>query len=229
MQISRTVLITCATVAGLYSMTLRAEVDNEAQAKARAALHEKDPNPQVQAEMPGDSEVVVKARQALREKVAELEQGGPVSNVQPVNPEAVMKARQALRQKLDELEGRTSTKDSEAIAKARQAVRRKLGQPTDGAFEQASRAEAEARRKAQSAAQMDNQKIEATAQMDRRSKRAAARGASEFQPLAAPALPISNEKQEKLADLLIRYKADELTPEQYQQERAQPSADSFKH
>jgi hypothetical protein len=39
-------------------------------------------------------------------------------------------------------------------------------------------------------------------------------------PLEPPPLPISNDKQQRLAELLRRYQADQVTPEQYQQERA---------
>ena len=42
----------------------------------------------------------------------------------------------------------------------------------------------------------------------------------QFQPLEGPALPISAAKQQRLANLLARYQADEITPAQYHQERA---------
>jgi hypothetical protein len=41
-----------------------------------------------------------------------------------------------------------------------------------------------------------------------------------FQPLPGPDLPISADKQQRLADLLQKYKADEISPEQYHQQRA---------
>ena len=41
-----------------------------------------------------------------------------------------------------------------------------------------------------------------------------------FPPIQGPALPISAEKQQKLSELLTRYKADQVTPEQYHAERA---------
>ncbi len=44
---------------------------------------------------------------------------------------------------------------------------------------------------------------------------------SSFKPLEAPALPISAEKKAQLDDLLQRYKADLITPEEYQKQRAQ--------
>jgi hypothetical protein len=41
-----------------------------------------------------------------------------------------------------------------------------------------------------------------------------------FKPLEAPPLPVSVEKQQKLSDLLRKYKVDEVTPEQYHEQRA---------
>ena len=39
-------------------------------------------------------------------------------------------------------------------------------------------------------------------------------------PIVAPDLPISEAKQQRLQALLVQYKADQITPEQYQQQRA---------
>jgi hypothetical protein len=41
-----------------------------------------------------------------------------------------------------------------------------------------------------------------------------------FQRLEGPPPPVSADKQQKLANLLRRYQADEVTPAEYQQERA---------
>jgi len=41
-----------------------------------------------------------------------------------------------------------------------------------------------------------------------------------FPSLEGPALPISAEKDQLLKDLLRKYRADELTPEEYQSQRA---------
>lgn len=41
-----------------------------------------------------------------------------------------------------------------------------------------------------------------------------------FLPLEGPPLPISSDQQQRLSELLQRYKADQVTPEQYQTERA---------
>jgi hypothetical protein len=44
--------------------------------------------------------------------------------------------------------------------------------------------------------------------------------ASQFKPVEAPALPMNMDKQSRLAELLRKYRADEITPEQYHAERA---------
>jgi hypothetical protein len=44
--------------------------------------------------------------------------------------------------------------------------------------------------------------------------------AGEFKPFEKAALPISSDKQSRMSDLLRRYQADQITPEQYHQARA---------
>ncbi|MGA2661765.1 MAG: hypothetical protein ABSH34_30145 [Verrucomicrobiota bacterium] len=46
------------------------------------------------------------------------------------------------------------------------------------------------------------------------------KGPLAFKPLEAPPSAVSVEKQQKLSDLLRKYKADEVTPEQYHEQRA---------
>ena len=46
------------------------------------------------------------------------------------------------------------------------------------------------------------------------------KSSSEFAPIVAPASPIDASKQQKLQDLLARYKADQITPEEYHRQRA---------
>jgi len=41
-----------------------------------------------------------------------------------------------------------------------------------------------------------------------------------YQPIEGPAAPVSAEKQQRLHELLSRYQADQVTPEQYHAERA---------
>ena len=49
---------------------------------------------------------------------------------------------------------------------------------------------------------------------------ALSQGTTAFEPLQAPALPISATKQQRLDALLSQYKADQITPEQYHTQRA---------
>jgi hypothetical protein len=44
--------------------------------------------------------------------------------------------------------------------------------------------------------------------------------AQKFPPLEGPAVPFSADKSQRLADLLQKYKADQITPEEYHTERA---------
>jgi hypothetical protein len=46
------------------------------------------------------------------------------------------------------------------------------------------------------------------------------KGRLQFPPLEGPALPISADKVQRLHALLDQYKADQISPEQYQTERA---------
>jgi hypothetical protein len=41
-----------------------------------------------------------------------------------------------------------------------------------------------------------------------------------FTPMLAPASPLPADKASRLAELLRRYKADEITPDEYHQQRA---------
>ena len=41
-----------------------------------------------------------------------------------------------------------------------------------------------------------------------------------FKALPSPESPLNSDKQHRLAELLQRYKADQITPEQYHEERA---------
>ena len=51
-------------------------------------------------------------------------------------------------------------------------------------------------------------------------KPAPTKTAMAFKPIEAPPLPLSAEKQQLLTDLLKKYRADEITPEQYHEQRA---------
>lgn len=86
--------------------------------------------------------------------------------------------------------------DAAALAKARESIRKKMLQMEKDPSQAAS-TEAEARA-------LRNAKRNAT---------------MAFPPIERPASPLSDEKQNQLAELLKRYQADELTPEEYHRER----------
>jgi hypothetical protein len=67
----------------------------------------------------------------------------------------------------------------------------------------------------------EKKQAEADAKKAKDAKKAAAmKGAPALKPLAGPPLPISAEKEQRLTELLQKYKADQITPEQYHTERA---------
>ena len=47
-----------------------------------------------------------------------------------------------------------------------------------------------------------------------------AKGPQAFPPISGPPPAVSADKQQRLAELLRKYKADEITPEEYHQQRA---------
>jgi len=81
-----------------------------------------------------------------------------------------------------------------------------------------AKSQAEALQEAERAAQ---QQAAAEAKANRKPGKAASfKTAPLFQPLQGPALPISADKQQRLNELLRKYQVDEITPEQYHQQRA---------
>jgi len=102
-------------------------------------------------------------------------------------------------------------KQAEAEAKARKEAEKK------------AKAEAEAKKKADAKARKE---AEAKAKAEKHGTKpggtnapAMKKGAA-YQPIEAPPLPISADKEQRLQELLKKYRADQITPEQYQAERA---------
>lgn len=110
----------------------------------------------------------------------------PAPAVEPADSGVIAKARDAVRQTIAEDSQVGPKADSQAIAKARDAVRRRtesmnFAEPTSLAGNSP---------------------------------------ATNFPPLEGPPLPISSQKQQRLYELLQRYKADQVSPGEYQAERA---------
>ncbi|HWH71089.1 MAG TPA: hypothetical protein VNT26_17005 [Candidatus Sulfotelmatobacter sp.] len=221
MQNLKSLLVLCVAAVCVLALTVRG-VDNEAQAKARAALEQKlkelDPaSPQSPAVTPAvpaapatpataaapvaapasEPEAIAKAREALRQKISELQAQQPAVAAQPSAPQPAAPT----------LFDAPAATNPEAIAKAQAALSQKMAELN---------AQAEAKRKTEQAAQKPAPVQAASKPKVEVKKTAALR----FQPLEGPALPIAADKQQSLAELLRKYKADEITPEEYHQQRA---------
>lgn len=186
-----------------------------------------------------DSEEQAKARQALREKMRELEGQAPAVETQtapvltpagqtgsqrvvirmeeavaPADPEAIQKAREAMRRKMDELGQGGPQQDTPEIAKAREALRQKMQEVTPVGSASVAGAQSSPE------AQAEIQREEAQAAAERRAKRAESLTPTAYKPLPGPGSPLSATKQERLAELLRLYRAEAITPEQYHTQRA---------
>jgi hypothetical protein len=141
---------------------------------------------------------------------------------------AQTKAREALareQKQFSEANAPASATESDAVAKAREAVRRKLDEthaasgfaPIEVPV-QLPPADSEAIAKAR---EVLRQKIDQRAQpAPGPVSRGSSRNAPVYQPLPRPESPVSGDKQVRLEELLKKYRADELTPEQYHQQRS---------
>jgi hypothetical protein len=99
--------------------------------------------------------------------------------------------------------------DEETIAKARAALAQKMNEmdaQTPGV--PATAAPTAAQPTAQPFAQPPTRKP------------ATVKGSQPFAPIQGPAPAISADKEQRLAELLRKYKAEEITPEEYHQQRA---------
>jgi hypothetical protein len=164
--------------------------------------------PPAPAAQQADPESIAKARAALHQKLEDSPAVPPVTPTPPAAPSpppvAVVAApAPALA---------TQVTDSETIAKAREAVRQRIAEDS----EVGPRADSESIAKAREAVRQRTQSI-AFAET---TSLAGNPSTVNFPPLVGPPLPISSDKQQRLYDLLQRYKADQVTPEQYQAERA---------
>jgi hypothetical protein len=120
----------------------------------------------------------------------------------PVSPENIEKAREALRQKMKELESQPAKPTSAptpapAVAKPGQA------KPPEMATKPEPKPMA--------------------AQPPK--KPAAGKGMPAFPPIPAPPPSVSADKQQRLAELLRKYKSEEITPEEYHVQRAKVMAE----
>jgi len=102
--------------------------------------------------------------------------------------------------------------DSDAIAKARDAVRHQINED----MSPGPKADPQEIAKAREAVRQRMQAFDYAAPASNSGNSPA----QSFPPLEGPPLPISSDQHQKLYQLLQRYRADQVTPEQYQAERA---------
>ena len=125
----------------------------------------------------------------------------------------------------------TSTQAPPPTATSPQAITNKAELKKQAQADAKAKKEAEKKAKAEAVAK---KKAEAKARKEAEAKAKAEKGkagqsttnapavrkAPVTKPLESPPLPISADKEQRLQELLKKYKADQLTPEQYQTERA---------
>jgi hypothetical protein len=192
-----------------------------------------------------DSDAQAKAREALRQKIAELETQ-PVSEapatLTPATPDsdAQAKAREALRQKMAELEAQSVSEAPAAASEPASGAKAPVfAEPTPPAGnppatpEQIERSRESIRQTIVELNEQDKAIVAAPAvpppacqpehpvtvsQPKPKVRRAPTPTA--FDPIPAPPSTISASKEARLAELLKQYQADAVTPEQYHLERA---------
>lgn len=239
MRSSKHLLLCVAAVLGLNWLGLAAE-DSPDQAKAREALRQavgppattqSAVAPAVQTPAGTDSAALEQAREQLRRKMAELEgqQGGakPTTVSQPVvtaTPSAAagQGKEEELRRALEEAMKQPATAaGAEAKAKADLQARTKAEAKARAEAEKQAQKDAKARQEAEKrAAKTTKAPPQTAASEPKPSAKMAVPALPTFAPMEPPPLPISADKQRQLAELLEQYKADKVTPDEYQRQRA---------
>ena len=169
-----------------------------------------------------DPDAIAKAREAVRQRIEESPSTPPATHaVAPAPavaaspapaPVAPAPAQPKIVPPLAPATAAPAPAESDSIAKAREAVHQQMVSDS----EVGPKADPEAIAKAREAVR---QRMQSMSYAEPTSRGGTA-VASNFVPLEGPPLEISSEKHDRLNSLLQRYKADQLTPEQYQAERA---------
>ena len=240
MKISKTPAFLCAIFIGALCLTVRAE-DNPAQAAARAALAKQlfdlsAQSPATNAPMQPANDQKAKAKAKAEKEKAR--QDATAAKAKAKQEAAELKAKQAAEKKRAEQEAAAAK--ANAAAKADQAAVQVKAKPSADQKADAERAalaaalaarmDAEAQAKAaqtpNSPATAVNAPVAAKVETPKPSEKAAQREEGYIgkdlgmKPIAAPTLPISATKEERLQALLAKYKADQISPEEYHKQRA---------
>jgi hypothetical protein len=223
---------------------------------AAAPTVQSTPRPVLTAPPPVDSETIAKAREAMRQKMAEMETQAPSAAIAPAKPvvAAPAKPTPAVQPKpvvvapapapapavkaapvvaqpapapvvapvpapVTAPTAQAAPKaalvappaaDSETLAKAREAMRKKM-----------TELDAQPPVEASAVAPAAAAKPEAKPMAEKPAKKSTkVTGAQAFPPIQGPASTVPADKQARLAELLQKYRADQVTPEEYHAQRA---------
>jgi hypothetical protein len=149
---------------------------------------------------------VAKAREALRQKMKELEAQQPAPSVTP--PPRVV-----------------TTPPSEPPPAVTPAPVPPEPNPNLSKAEQKKQAAAEAKARKEAQREAARAAADQARTGEAPKKAATSNRPDRFKSIQAPPLPISAEKQQRLAELLGKYRSNELTPEQYHEARAKVLAE----
>ena len=162
-----------------------------------------------------DTEVQAKAREAVRQKIRELQGQVGASVVAPVpsapaDEAGIARAREAVRQQLDQVAAPPPEATDAATAKA-DATRAKKAAAAQ------AKADAEA---AKAAARADAARAKEDASRAKQAEPRQLGMASGAGSLATQPYPAPESKEARLAELLKLYRADTITPAEYHTQRA---------
>lgn len=210
--------------------------DNPAQAKAREALRQmygeqaaqpaapavSQPKTQRPAAVPAPAAPKTPAQQKAAKAPAQSLKSSPPPAFTTQDSAAVAKAREALRRKMAELEsGSVQTSQPTPAAAPTPATAEVQQAPAQGFSDvPATAADAAKLEKARTAVRQEFEAIDEKAAKAEQAAAGPGQEGFKYEPLQGPAVPFSPEQQRKLKELLKRYRADEITPEQYHAERA---------
>jgi len=221
MQISKLIPAVCATAFCASFIAVRAQ-DNPAQAAARAALMEKMNELEAQPAQPAPPPIVVTPSGAMQ--VQPSQRTNPVVVTNPAVPAQPMVP--ALKANTMSAPATPATSDAEAQAKAKAALEQKMSEMNKENWATPAVAPA-----APPAPQTQPVAISPVKPAPPAVKPEVMSPPNQIdanypgkelglKPIVAPPLPISAAKEAQLQALLERYKADQITPEEYHSQRA---------
>ena len=195
MQISKLFLIVCVAALCLAPLPMVA-AENEAQTPPPASKPQE--TTASKTELKKQEEANAKARKEADKKAK-------------ADAEAQQKAEKAEKKKQAEAEAK-ARKETEKQAQAEAAEKRKAEKDEKAILERHTEAQAKS-------------KAKKPAPEPAKPKEKVERGQQVMKPIEAPPVPLSADKQQRLAELLQQYQKDQLSPEQYHQQRAKVLAE----